>query len=163
VTQSEQITLTDCVSLCLCVTLNYTFCSHPLDGKLQWEEEAHVDRDNSNEVILPPQKNATNSEEVSASTWTLAHRIHTEDFCITSLYINSIQFILYKAHFRNLQICLRGLYNASTYDIPDLWPHIGSGKTPRKMGENPFTGKIKGRNLQGSNRGGSLSPDGQVQ
>ena len=29
-----------------------TLCSYLLDGKLQWEEEAHVDRDNSNEVIL---------------------------------------------------------------------------------------------------------------
>lgn len=26
-------------------------CFSILDGKLQWEEEAHVDRDNSNEVI----------------------------------------------------------------------------------------------------------------
>lgn len=25
---------------------------YSLDGKLQWEEEAHVDRDNSNEVIV---------------------------------------------------------------------------------------------------------------
>jgi len=37
-------------------------------------------------------------------------------------------------------------------DIPVPEPHIGSEKTPKQ----PFTGK-KGRNLQESNRGGSLS------
>jgi len=52
-------------------------------------------------------------------------------------------------------------------DIPVSKPHIGSGKTPKQ----PFRGK-KGRNLQESNRGGSLSrmdrridvmcPEGQI-
>lgn len=43
----------NCVFMCVCIyiTLNSTLCSYLLDGKLQWEEEAHVDRDNSNEVI----------------------------------------------------------------------------------------------------------------
>lgn len=31
----------------VCVSRSYL-----LDGKLQWEEEAHVDRDNSNEVRI---------------------------------------------------------------------------------------------------------------
>jgi len=38
-------------------------------------------------------------------------------------------------------------------DISVPKPHIGSGKTPKQ----PFTGKKRGRNLQESNRGGSLS------
>jgi len=54
------------------------------------------------------------------------------------------------------------LYNLYTYDIPVPGPHIGSGKTPKKK-KIPFTGKIKGRNLQESNKGGFLSPDGQKQ
>jgi len=46
---------------------------------------------------------------------------------------NLIQFSLFCiAHYHKIQICLRGLYNLYTYDIPDLWPHIGSGKTPKK-------------------------------
>jgi len=61
-----------------------------------------------------------------------------------------------RAKYHKLQIWLGGLYNLYTYDIPDLWPHIGSGKTPQKL-KNAFTGKKKGRNLQESNRGGSLS------
>jgi len=35
-------------------------------------------------------------------------------------------------------------------------------KLPRNR-KNPFTGEKKGRNLQESNRGGFLSPDGQMQ
>jgi len=41
-----------------------------------------------------------------------------------------IQFKLFCiAHYHKMQVCLRGLYSLYTYDIPDLWPHIGSGKT----------------------------------
>jgi len=41
---------------------------------------------------------------------------------------NSIQFSLFCiAQYHKLRTCLRGLYNLYTYDIPDLWPHIGSG------------------------------------
>jgi len=48
----------------------------------------------------------------------------------SSRYNSSIQFSLFCiAHYHKLQICLRGHYNLYTYDIPDLWPHIGSGKT----------------------------------
>jgi len=44
-----------------------------------------------------------------------------------------IQFNLFcTAHSHKLQMFLRGLYNLYTYDIPDLWPHIGSGKTPKQ-------------------------------
>jgi len=69
-------------------------------------------------------------------------------YCVSN---NSIQFICI-AHFHKLQICLGVLYNLYT-DIPVPEPHIGSGKTPKQ----PFTGEKKGRTLQESNRGGSLS------
>jgi len=36
------------------------------------------------------------------------------------------------AHYHKLLICPRGFYNLYTYSISDLWPHIGSGKTPKK-------------------------------
>jgi len=42
--------------------------------------------------------------------------------------INSIQFILYSP---KSQICLRGLYNLYTDNIPVPGPHRGSGKTPK--------------------------------
>jgi len=48
-------------------------------------------------------------------------------------YVNIIQFIIFRgAQYHKLENYLRGLYNLYTYDIPDLWPHIGSGKTPKK-------------------------------
>jgi len=59
--------------------------------------------------------------------------------------VYSIQIQLFLiAQYHKLQISLGGLYNLDTYHIPDLWPHVGSGKTTR-------------RNLQESNRWGSLS------
>jgi len=55
--------------------------------------------------------------------------------------LHVIQFIQYSlfygAQYHKLWIYLKGLYNLYTYDIPDLWPHIGSGKTPKKR-KNPF-------------------------
>jgi len=36
------------------------------------------------------------------------------------------------AQYHEIQICLRGLYNLYTEGIPDLWPHIRSGKTPKR-------------------------------
>jgi len=53
-------------------------------------------------------------------------------------------------------MCLGGLYNLNACDIPDLWPHIGSGKAPPKNWKK-LSQRKKGRNLQESNRGGSLS------
>jgi len=51
----------------------------------------------------------------------------------------SHQFSLFFiARYQKLQIPLRGLYNLYTYDIPDLRPHIGSGKTPKKMRKKTF-------------------------
>jgi len=47
-----------------------------------------------------------------------------------------------------LQICPRGLYNLYTYDIPNLGPHIGSGKFPQKVKKKTFMGK-KGRKPSG--------------
>jgi len=38
-------------------------------------------------------------------------------------------------------MCIRGLYNLYTSDIPVPGPHIGSGKTPQKNRKNSFTGK----------------------
>jgi len=57
---------------------------------------------------------------------------------VTGLTFNSIQFILYSPL---SQICLRGLYSLYTYDIPDLWPHIGSGKNSQKIGKKLSQGK----------------------
>jgi len=43
-----------------------------------------------------------------------------------------IQFnLFYIAQYHKLQICLSGLYNLYTYDIPVPEPHIGSQKTPQ--------------------------------
>jgi len=39
-------------------------------------------------------------------------------------WLNSISWFCI-AQYHKLQMCLRGLYNLYTYDIPDLWPHIG--------------------------------------
>jgi len=45
-----------------------------------------------------------------------------------------IQFSLfYKAQYHKFWMCLRGLYNLYTYDIPVPGPHIGSRKTPKKF------------------------------
>jgi len=45
----------------------------------------------------------------------------------------AVEFSLFCiAQYHKLRICLKGLYNLYTYDIPDLWPHIRSGKTPKK-------------------------------
>jgi len=57
------------------------------------------------------------------------------------------------------QISLRGLYNLYTYDIPVPGPHGSGITTPEKK----LSQEKKGRNLQESNRRGSLSPDGQKQ
>jgi len=64
---------------------------------------------------------------------------------------NSIQIICI-AHFHKLQICLRGLYNLYTSTSPTFDLTSDQEKLPT----NPSRGK-KGRNLQESNRGGSLS------
>jgi len=70
-----------------------------------------------------------------------------EPSCLAPVKVDSIQFSLFcVAQYHNLQICLRGLYNLYTYDIPDLWPHTGSGK---KLKQN-FHGGKKVRTLQES-------------
>jgi len=38
-------------------------------------------------------------------------------------------------------MCLRGLYNLYTYDVPVPGPHIGSGKTPQEIEKKCFTEK----------------------
>jgi len=68
---------------------------------------------------------------------------------------NSIQFSLFcTARYKKLQIPLRGLYNLYTYDYPDLWPQE---KLPIIKNNKNFHRGKKVRNLQESNRGGSLS------
>jgi len=49
-----------------------------------------------------------------------------------SIQFNSVYFIHHK-----LKICLKGLFNLYTYNIPILWPHIESGETPKKS-KKPF-------------------------
>jgi len=46
------------------------------------------------------------------------------------------------------QIGHRGLKHLYTYDIPDLWPQIRSGKTPPQKKKNNTQGK-KGNTLSG--------------
>jgi len=54
------------------------------------------------------------------------------------------------AQYHKLQIRLRGLYNLDTYFyILDLWPHIGSGRTPPKIEKKLFHGEKEWRTLQG--------------
>jgi len=74
-------------------------------------------------------------------------------------YSFKVQFnLVHRAQYHKSQIPLRGLYNPYTYDIPDLWPHIGSGKkTPININKNLSRGEKMWRTLQESNRGGSLS------
>jgi len=62
-------------------------------------------------------------------TYPTSHAYVPHFTCIHTLLQSSL---FSKAQYHKLQICLRGLYNLYTYDIPDLWPPIGSGKTPKK-------------------------------
>jgi len=67
----------------------------------------------------------SHSVSTMPSTSLLVHTL--DDHCLL------IQFSLfYIAQYHKWLIFLRGLCNLYTYDIPDLWPHIGSGKTPKK-------------------------------
>jgi len=51
------------------------------------------------------------------------------------------QFTFVKPKNPKWQIILRGLYSMYTYDIPDLWPHIRSGKnTPESRKDNVSRG-----------------------
>jgi len=69
---------------------------------------------------------------------------------------NSIKFSLFcLAKYHKLRTPLRECYNLYSYDIPDLWPHIGSGKTPQEKKKHPFRENKTWRTLQESNRGGS--------
>jgi len=42
------------------------------------------------------------------------------------------------AQYHKLQTPLGGLYNLYADDIPDLWPHIGAGKSHKKYRKKPF-------------------------
>jgi len=64
--------------------------------------------------------------------------------------------LFYIAQYHKLRIWLSGLCNLYARDIPDLWPHIGSGKTPEKIEKKLLQGE-KVKKLQESHRGGSLS------
>jgi len=74
------------------------------------------------------------------------------------IFHNSIQFSLFCiAQYHKLQICLKGLYNLYTYDIPVPGPHIGSGKTYKN-----YTGK-KGKKPSGEQQKRIPLQDGQMQ
>jgi len=75
--------------------------------------------------------------------------LHSWDIQLYSVY-----FIFTQYH--KLQTPLRGLYSPYTYDLPDLWPHLGSGTTLKNIEKKP-SGCKKWRTLQESNRGGTLS------
>jgi len=64
---------------------------------------------------------------------------------------NSIQFIFYSPLSQITNYPQRALQSVHI-DIPDLWPHIGSGTTPKKN----FHREKKGKKPSGENRGGSL-------
>jgi len=87
---------------------------------------------------LCPSHTATHSETQVNSLVESGHNpldidaiyAHTGTLLQTPPPINSIQFnLFYIAQYHKIQICLRGLYNLYTYDIPVPGPHIGSGKT----------------------------------
>jgi len=71
---------------------------------------------------------------------------------VLSLIFNSIQFILNNPISQITNVPQRALQSVHI-DIPDL---TSEQEKLQKHRKNPFTGK-KGRNLQQSNRGGSLS------
>jgi len=75
--------------------------------------------------------------------------------------VDSIQFSLFcLAQYKKFWICLKGLFNLYTYDIPDLWPHIGSSKTPKNK-EKTLSGGKNGRKLWGEQQRRIPLQDGQ--
>lgn len=64
-----------CVDVCTKICL--FFFSIASDGKLQWEEEAHVDRDNSNEVQI--------NAEITLQTITTTHFLLNISYSIQCL------------------------------------------------------------------------------
>jgi len=77
------------------------------------------------------------------------------------LLFNSVYFVY--AIITNYKIALEG-FTICTHTT-SLSQEITSDqkKLPRNRRKKTFTGKIKGRNLQESNSGGSLPPDGRMQ
>jgi len=63
----------------------------------------------------------------------------------------SIQFSLFCiAHYHKLQMCLLGLYNLYTYNIPVPEPHIGSEKTPPKKRADEWAEHRQGHGIRPS-------------
>jgi len=88
--------------------------------------------------------------EVCLFSWrTVMGGIQVKDTFPYSIQFNPVYLYSPISHITNLS---QSAFQSEHIDIPVPKPHIGAGKTPKQ----PFTGE-KGRHLQESNRGGSLS------
>jgi len=109
------------------------------------------------------------ARECSPTGWQLLPAIFKRHFlcfftiCTNARNTNSIQFSSFCiAHYHKLEICLRGLYNLYTYDIPDLWPQFGSEKNSQEIEKNLSQGKKEETFRRSTEEDPSLQ-DGQVQ